>query len=83
MLMTVKDHAASMSCVNVGYQTEVIRLWKSMCTSLTKPPYYEEDQIRLICRVPSIEQKKDMSIWGSNKMPSEEKVVWMFEIFFR
>ena len=29
--MTVKDHAASMSYVNVGYQTEVIRLWTKAC----------------------------------------------------
>ena len=30
-LMTVKDNAASMSYVNVGYQTEVIRLWTKAC----------------------------------------------------
>ena len=30
-LMTVKDHAASMSFVNVGYQTEVIKLWTKAC----------------------------------------------------
>ena len=30
-LMTVKDHAASMSYVNVGYQTEVVRLWTKAC----------------------------------------------------
>ena len=29
-----------------------------MCTSVTKPPYNEEDRIRLVCRVSSIEQKK-------------------------
>ena len=58
-LMTVKDNAASMSYVNVGYQTEVIRLWIKACVqALTKPPYYEEDRIRLECRVSSIQQKK-------------------------
>ena len=29
-----------------------------MCTSLTKPPYDDEDRIRLECRVSSIQQKK-------------------------
>ena len=29
--MTVKDNAASMSYVNVGYQTEFIRLWIKAC----------------------------------------------------
>ena len=78
--MTVKNHAASMSYVNVGYKTEVVRLckkhvYKSYKTSILRTrsnPTHISPAFR-----------KKMWILGRNKMPSEDKVVWMFETFFR
>ena len=74
-LMTVKDHAASMSYVNVRYQTEVIRLWTKACVqALQKTSYHEEDRIRLVCRVSSIEQKKRLGgFWEATRCHQRRK----------